>query len=136
LCFSAESAQSLAVPAASFWHWRLGKKLFFTFICLYLPLFAFICLYLPLFAFIYLYLPMVASSPRPAGTPRANPEREAFWSAVRQPAPYTPFLRSAGFQTCCAAGFQTCRPEADLEVCDTAGLETCATKLRRVSVLL
>jgi hypothetical protein len=40
-------------------------------------------------------------------------------------------LRSAGFQTCCAADFQVGpdapRP-AGLETRDTAGLETCATK--------
>jgi hypothetical protein len=71
------------------------------------------------------------------------------------PAPYTHFLRSAGFQTCCAADFQvggtalraagleTCGTAgletcgtAGLETCGTAGLETCATKLWRVSVFL
>jgi hypothetical protein len=53
--------------------------------------------------------------------------------AALAPAPYTHFLRSAGFQTCCGADFQvggTALRAAGLETCGTAGLETCATKQR------
>jgi hypothetical protein len=42
----------------------------------------------------------------------------------------SPILRSAGFQTCCAADFQvgaTALRPAGLETCDTADLEVCAT---------
>jgi hypothetical protein len=41
-----------------------------------------------------------------------------------------PLLRSAGFQTCCAADFQigpAALRMAGLETCDTADLEVCAT---------
>ena len=36
-------------------------------------------------------------------------------------------MRSAGFQTCCAADFQIGTPQAGLETRDTADLEVCAT---------
>src|SRR5580658_1493415 len=45
----------------------------------------------------------------------------------------SPVLRSAGFQTCCAADFQvggTALRPAGLETCGTADLEVCATQNR------
>ena len=67
--------------------------------------------------------PKLPPNRRGAEIERLSAERYLF-------SPKLAALRSAGFQTCCAAGFQagiTALPPAGLETRDTADLEVCAT---------